>query len=127
MSSDNLLFFKEYEVILWNCDQDPPKQFKSKFEITCTNGEEIMYSFEGAILRVDKIYAGFKEPEVLTNLEQIKNLQWIGQYDQNNLKIGPWQVLWKYEQLTNVGGEYSKQGNKQGQWKEIIQNYWRQV
>ncbi|CAD8107887.1 unnamed protein product [Paramecium sonneborni] len=106
--------------------------FGFKFQIQHTKDYEIVYSQNGRILRKDQIMDFLEKPEVLTNIEQIKFFQWNGNYGANKKKVGQWSVTWKGQRLQGVGGQYSKinvsslsnNGNKHGQWVEIIPNYW---
>lgn len=59
----------------------------------------------------------------MTNYHCIKNLEWEGKYGQNFKKNGKWTVSWKRNNLINVGGYYSTDGQKQGLWTELIKNY----
>ncbi|CAK91193.1 unnamed protein product (macronuclear) [Paramecium tetraurelia] len=123
MSSQNKLVTQEIEGIIWNYSLNPPEQLKCKFQIRWTQDQKVQYILDGCILRIDSIYNTSKKAEVLTNLEQIKHLRWIGQYGQNNLKVGKWLATWKGETLKDVGGEYLNDEKKQGIWKDIVQNY----
>ncbi|CAD8110861.1 unnamed protein product [Paramecium sonneborni] len=104
---------------------------RTKFQMTFTKNNQIIYSKDGVILRVqeiniykiDKNKDAFSHPEGLNNLEQINNLVWQGEYGQNKIKIGKWIAIWKGEVLKEVGGYYSDNGQKQGLWKELIKNY----
>ncbi|CAD8125043.1 unnamed protein product [Paramecium sonneborni] len=107
------------------------KCLKIKIQITFSKDQKIIYSRDGVILRVQYIFIECKReeianlsknPEILKNMEQIKNLAWQGEKAQNNKKHGKWKASWNGEGLMNVGGYY-KDGLKQGLWKEIIENY----
>ncbi|CAD8195660.1 unnamed protein product [Paramecium octaurelia] len=120
-------FGKECEGIVWDYIYNPPRKIRTKFQILQMNEKEVGYILEGNYLRIDKIIGSSNKPYLLTCLEQIKHLQWIGQYEQHNLKSGKWITRWNGETLENVGGGYSKEGKKQGQWKEINENYWNKA
>ncbi|CAD8209504.1 unnamed protein product [Paramecium pentaurelia] len=63
------------------------------------------------------------ESELLKENEELNKLQWIGYYGEKNFKVGQWIAKWKGDLLNEVGGLYFNDGKKQGQWKEIIENY----
>ncbi|CAD8149934.1 unnamed protein product [Paramecium pentaurelia] len=67
------------------------------------------------------------KPEILTNLEQIQYLQWIGESQSNCKKLGKWTAAWRGEKIIDVGGLYLENGKKQGFWKEIIQNFQKEA
>ncbi|CAD8194456.1 unnamed protein product [Paramecium octaurelia] len=123
MSSQNKIVTQENEGIIWNYSLNPPEQIKCRFQISWIQDQKVQYTLNGCILRIDTIYNKLKKAEVLTNLEQIKHLKWIGQYGQNNLKVGKWMATWKGETLKGVGGEYLHDEKKQGVWKDLVQNY----
>ncbi|CAD8112465.1 unnamed protein product [Paramecium sonneborni] len=54
-----------------------------------------MRKYSRQILRIDKV----KDISVMNNLEQINNLNWSGNYEKNNYKIGRWKATWKGENL----------------------------
>ncbi|CAD8092870.1 unnamed protein product [Paramecium primaurelia] len=97
---------------------------KAKFTVTKTKNKEIIYSSYGMSQRIEQIIeVSNKKPELLRNLDQIKHLQWVGEYGSNHKKVGKWIVTWKGQSLYGVGGLYSDDGKKQGKWKELIPNY----
>ncbi|CAD8171810.1 unnamed protein product [Paramecium octaurelia] len=106
------------------CNDTTGKLINIQFGITFKNDNRIEYIKDGAIIRSDSIKEISKKPKVMTNMDQIMNLNWVGQYGQNNLKIGKWTIKWEGKILQDVGGEYSVDEKKQGKWKEIIKNYW---
>ncbi|CAD8105147.1 unnamed protein product [Paramecium sonneborni] len=115
---------EDVQISIWN---NSSKCFtRGKFQIQYTKDSEIIYSQNGMVIRKDQIVNILVKPEVLKNLEQIKYLQWIGNYDQNKKKVGRWEITWNGENLNNVGGEYLD-GRKTGQWKDLTQNYWSQA
>ncbi|CAD8214040.1 unnamed protein product [Paramecium pentaurelia] len=80
----------------------------SNFKIQYTHNNEIQYLRDGLIIRTDQIIYTARKPEILTNLEQIKHLQWFGQVRENNHKIGKWIATWQSETIKDVGGQYSQ-------------------
>ncbi|CAD8171808.1 unnamed protein product [Paramecium octaurelia] len=118
------------------CNDTTGKLINIQFGITFKNDNRIEYIKDGAIIRSDSIKEISKKPKVMTNMDQIMNLNWVGQYGQNNLKIGKWTIKWEGKILQDVGGEYNQKQyynlnklysvdeKKQGKWKEIIKNYW---
>ncbi|CAD8151626.1 unnamed protein product [Paramecium pentaurelia] len=91
---------------------------KTKFFIIISNNKtEINYATEdGQIMRIDYNKDPQGTPQILYNLEQIKYLQWVGQYGENLKKVGDWMAIWKGQKLKNVGGKYytQKKEKKQG-------------
>ncbi|CAD8058043.1 unnamed protein product [Paramecium primaurelia] len=118
---------KQCEGIIWDYIYNPPRKIRTKYLISQTNEKEIMYTLDGCSLKIDRIIGPSKELDLMNNLEQIKHLQWIGQYGQNNVKIGKWIIRWNGETLKDVGGQYSNDGKKQGRWKELFSNYWNKA
>ncbi|CAD8124781.1 unnamed protein product [Paramecium sonneborni] len=98
-----------------------------EFQIILTSDNKALYIKDGAVIRVDQLHSTQKQAEVLKNLEQIQHLQLDGQFGENNQKIGRWSTIWKGETLKNVGGQYSNDGKKNGQWKELIRNFWSEA
>ncbi|CAD8126699.1 unnamed protein product [Paramecium sonneborni] len=97
---------------------------KVKFQAIINNNIEIKYcTADGQILRIDLNKDTKETPEILNNLEQIKYLQWFGEYGQNLKKVGKWTATWKGQILKNVGGIYSEDGKKIGSWIELKNNY----
>ncbi|CAD8172224.1 unnamed protein product [Paramecium pentaurelia] len=58
--------------------------------------------------------------EILKNIEHIKYLKGIGQYGNNQQKIGMWKTFWSGEALVGIGGAYGRKKQKQ------IQKYYIQ-
>ncbi|CAD8068131.1 unnamed protein product [Paramecium sonneborni] len=112
---------QEQKCLIWNLKSCT--FLLVQVDIVKTKNKEVRYLKDGEIMRIDQIKNASAKPEVLTNLEQIKYLQWQGNYGLNNHKIGQWKILWDCKILDGVGGEY-REGEKQGQWKEPIKNYW---
>ncbi|CAD8194862.1 unnamed protein product [Paramecium octaurelia] len=92
-------------------------------QLKFTQEGEILYIYDGSILRKEKVIEISQKPQLLNNIEQIKFLEWMGNYGTNNQKIGRWTILWKGTKLKDIGGEYSQEGKKQGLWREITKNY----
>ncbi|CAD8058053.1 unnamed protein product [Paramecium primaurelia] len=122
----------QFNGISW--DELERRFINSTFQILLKD-QEIQYIKDGSIIRQytllfkenrDIIKDNSKQPEYLTNLEQINFLKWIGSYDNNNQQIGKWNVTWKGETLQEIGGYYDE-GKKQGLWKELFKNYWNQA
>ncbi|CAD8127979.1 unnamed protein product [Paramecium sonneborni] len=90
-------------------------------EVEFTKQNELNYMKDGVILRIEKIQDLQKTPQIMKNIEQIKNLKWEGQYDKN--KIGKWKATWNGKEL-DIGGNYNQMGQKEGVWKELFENYW---
>ncbi|CAD8100615.1 unnamed protein product [Paramecium primaurelia] len=70
-----------------------------------------------------QIYGCSSTIEILKNLDQIRNLEWIGKYGKDNKKVGMWTAFWNGEKQYGVGGFYLDDGSKQGLWKELRHNY----
>ncbi|CAD8190275.1 unnamed protein product [Paramecium pentaurelia] len=97
---------------------------KTNFDIHYTQQRETKYIYQGEILYSFQQYYLLSKPQINTNLEQIKHLQWIGEKGKNERKNGLWSMKWKGENCNGCGGEYSLDGMKRGKWKEIIKNYY---
>ncbi|CAD8108710.1 unnamed protein product [Paramecium sonneborni] len=111
--------FQEYETF----KQLDYKFQKTYFQTYQTKQGELMYIHKGEILQKFQIYEFLPKLEIITNLEQIKYLRWIGELGKDNRKIGLWKATWKGESIVDCGGWYSQEGQKQGKWKEMIKNY----
>ncbi|CAD8089843.1 unnamed protein product [Paramecium primaurelia] len=109
---------QDYKCSFWDSNQE--KLVKATLQIIVTQQKNIKYLMDGQIIRIDKV---INRLEVLNNLEQIRYLQWLGQYNQNQNKVAKWSAVWKGDQLLEVGGYYSEDGLKQGFWKELSRNY----
>ncbi|CAD8112997.1 unnamed protein product [Paramecium primaurelia] len=97
---------------------------KTSFElITQKNGNKV-YQKDGQILRIQKNILGQKSEQLLYNLEQIKHLEFQGQYGVNGYKINQWNYFWKGQQIG--GGVYNSNGEKEGNWIDLCDNYWDQ-
>ncbi|CAD8067350.1 unnamed protein product [Paramecium sonneborni] len=114
---------KEIESFIFDFDQK--RYICTKFEINLTKDKDLIYTKDGSILRIDKSKNSFWQKDVMTNLEQIAYLQWEGEYNKNDIKIGKWTAIFKG--VKDIGGQYNNEGKKQGKWKEIFQNYWSQT
>ncbi|CAD8096156.1 unnamed protein product [Paramecium sonneborni] len=101
---------------------------KIKIQIKFTSDQKIVYSQNGAILRVIEYHDVEGKQELFNNMDQIRNLFWKGQNSQNKKKEGKWIAFWKKKLLQNVGGYY-KAGLKVGLWKDLFLNYqgWAQI
>ncbi|CAD8129356.1 unnamed protein product [Paramecium sonneborni] len=120
--NENKQINQYHEFKIWNFQQNRWLQLKS-FQVNFTLENQIKYIYNGEILRIEEQKAQIGRTEVLTNLEQIKFLQWRGDYGKNLKKNGRWTAFWKSKQLKKVGGYYLEDGSKQGLWKEIMKNY----
>ncbi|CAD8203039.1 unnamed protein product [Paramecium octaurelia] len=98
-------------------------RYKKQFYIIKDNSEVKYLTEEGQILRID-ITSTNQQAEVLKKWEQIVKLYWKGQHDTNRVKVGKWTATWQGEIIKDVGGTYNNFGEKQGQWKDLITNYW---
>ncbi|CAD8128581.1 unnamed protein product [Paramecium sonneborni] len=114
----------QQDGVIWNYWKNPPISIKTKFQITVTKNNQIIYIKDGSIIRIDQNQDLSIQQQYLTNLEQIYNLQWIGNYGQKKQKISKWTATWKGEKIQKVCGLYTNDGRKQGQWIEPIKNYW---
>ncbi|CAD8193548.1 unnamed protein product [Paramecium octaurelia] len=103
-------------------ENDDYMLIKKKFQFKLSDNNEILYSIDGRIIRMDCYGA----QQIMTNLEQINHLHWKGNWDQNFKKIGKWTAQWK-DDYEGVGGLYNENGNKEGIWKEMINNFWDQA
>ncbi|CAD8107875.1 unnamed protein product [Paramecium sonneborni] len=95
---------------------------KIKIQIKFTSDQKIVYSQNKAILRVIECHDAKGKKELFNNMDQIHNLLWEGQYQQNKTKEGKWIAFWNKKLLKNVGGYY-KAGLKHGLWKDLFLNY----
>ncbi|CAD8078505.1 unnamed protein product [Paramecium sonneborni] len=130
------LWFKKLTVksqdathTIWECEfsnwvQNEAKFVKLKITIILSEDKEIKYIQNGEIIRIDYVPNLFAKPQFFNNLEQLKNLQWQGNYTINRKKISKWTAYWNGEKIKKVGGYYCESGLKQGLWKELSKNYW---
>ncbi|CAD8166270.1 unnamed protein product [Paramecium pentaurelia] len=112
------------EVEMW--DQIKTQITKMKIQIIKTQDNEIIYVNDGIILRVQSLQDVLNNPQNFTNLEQIQKLQWKKENEINMMKIVKSMAFWNGKVLKDVGG-YFLDGQKQGFWREIIDNYWSQA
>ncbi|CAD8142269.1 unnamed protein product [Paramecium pentaurelia] len=91
--------------------------------IEFTAAGEMKYIHDGEVLRVENRIDKQKSPEILTQLEQIRNLKWVGQNNNQNLPIGKWNMIWRGEKQI-YGGLYNDNGEKEGYWVEPYDKYW---
>ncbi|CAD8116048.1 unnamed protein product [Paramecium sonneborni] len=109
------------------------KQIRSKFQVVSLEEKENMYIFDGEILKMQndqlserdqvKQFSQKQKPELFKNLEQIKCFQQIENYGSNKQEYFKLESYWSGEKLYEVGGFYSKNGLKQGLWKETLKNF----
>ncbi|CAD8157737.1 unnamed protein product [Paramecium pentaurelia] len=95
---------------------------QTNFVVEYTKDGLIKYIMDGEILRIEKLYEGYNQTEVIKNVEQIKYLRWQGEYGGNQKKVGKWNAFWRGDNL-NVGGLYNENGQKQGKWIELFTNF----
>ncbi|CAD8186921.1 unnamed protein product [Paramecium octaurelia] len=99
-------------------DQLIPKDF---ILIRDINGNRT-YKQNEQILRQENKISGQKNEKILNNFEQMKYLDFKGQYGINGYKIKQWNYFWKEK---NVGGGlYNIYGQKVGSWIDLCENYW---
>ncbi|CAD8195818.1 unnamed protein product [Paramecium pentaurelia] len=89
-----------------------------KFQVKKSINNEMLYMMGGKIIRIDQQ----ETSQIMTNLEQIEHLTWQGERSHSFQKIGRWTADWNWN-YEGVGGYYSENGQKQGQWKEMAQNF----
>ncbi|CAD8198813.1 unnamed protein product [Paramecium pentaurelia] len=83
-----------------------------------------IYKKDGQILRIEKYILGQKDEKILINLEQIKHLEFKGQYGINGNKLKQWNYYWRGEKIG--GGNFNIKGQKEGKWLDLCDNYWDQ-
>ncbi|CAD8116046.1 unnamed protein product [Paramecium sonneborni] len=98
-------------------------QRKTKILIIFNQDHQIIYQQNEVILRIDPSQ---ETPDLLRNLDQIKNLEWQVDNGKNNKKLKKWRAFWKGEIIPEVGG-YQENEIKQGLWKELFQQYSNQA
>ncbi|CAD8194002.1 unnamed protein product [Paramecium pentaurelia] len=105
---------KKQQEVVW--DEVNQRCLNTKFYITFTKNKEIKYiSDDGSILRI--YYKKFrinKISEMITSIFFFK-------------KVFKSNAIWKGEILKGVGGQYSNDGKKHGQWQDLSENYWEYV
>ncbi|CAD8156913.1 unnamed protein product [Paramecium octaurelia] len=94
------------------------------FHIRQNKGQELHYIYNGEIIQTVEHNESETRPQIITNLEVVKHLKWMGKLEKNANKVGLWTATWKGEILNGVGGHYSLEGKKQGLWKETINNFY---
>ncbi|CAD8203023.1 unnamed protein product [Paramecium pentaurelia] len=62
--------------------------------------------------------------DILTNIEQIKRLKWLGEYGMDKRKQGKWVAIWNGEVLSDIEG-YFENGFRKGLWKELFKKYFK--
>ncbi|CAD8182413.1 unnamed protein product [Paramecium octaurelia] len=95
---------------------------KMKIQIIINHDHQILYSKNGTTFRIDQLDNDQKQYELLTNLDQIKTFQLVGDFGQDKRKCGRWQGIWDGIALCEVAGYYEK-GVKQGIWNQLFKNY----
>ncbi|CAD8149057.1 unnamed protein product [Paramecium octaurelia] len=102
---------------LWHeCGKQQPRK-NSNFQILYMD-YLMKYMKDGVIL---KILPYYQMSNTIENIEKLKYFEEKG-YVKQNKKSGLQLCYWKGECL-NSGGIYNKQGNKDGSWKELHDNY----
>ncbi|CAD8077813.1 unnamed protein product [Paramecium sonneborni] len=96
---------------------------KSNFQIEFTNDGWLNYIMDGTILKAENHFEKNVQPEIIRNIDQIKNLRWKGEYDRKQRKVGKWNAYWRGDNI-NVGGYYNEDGKKCGKWIEPFVNYY---
>ncbi|CAD8122196.1 unnamed protein product [Paramecium sonneborni] len=113
---------EEYEGII--LDSPDGRLIKTILKIEFTKKKKIKYSSsDGSIYRIDQVKDFSKDQEIMLNTEQIKYLQWVGNYDKNQKKYGKWVAIWQGHTLSNIGGFYMKNGEKEGFWMELFEQF----
>ncbi|CAD8101279.1 unnamed protein product [Paramecium primaurelia] len=95
---------------------------KTQFHLITQINRDKIYKKDGQILRVEKYILGSKNEQILLNLEQMKYLEFKGQYGINGYKCQQWNYYWKGKQVG--GGLYNNFGQKEGKWIDLCENYW---
>ncbi|CAD8174435.1 unnamed protein product [Paramecium octaurelia] len=120
---------KEIESNYW--DDQSQRFLKIKLNTLFNSENKIICSKDGQILRMyqfsqqsDYLKDHVNNEEELNNLDQIKYLRWFGKQGEKNYKVGNWEAVWKDQILSDVGGYYSNNGQKQGIWTDLIKMYW---
>ncbi|CAK61445.1 unnamed protein product (macronuclear) [Paramecium tetraurelia] len=98
---------------------------ETQFQVIYTKNMEMVYVLDGEILRCDSIEDYNNKPQIMKNLQQIKHLKWHGSFNLEYKKQGVWYPTWKGLKI-DAGGSYLN-GLKQGNWKELGQNYWEKA
>ncbi|CAD8122024.1 unnamed protein product [Paramecium sonneborni] len=97
------------------------KQLKKiQFDVTISQNGNKVYKKDGQIIREEKQKLGAKKEEFIYNLEQMKYLEFEGQYGVKGYKIKTWKYLWKGKHIG--GGNYNIMGQKEGKWIEFNTN-----
>ncbi|CAD8101910.1 unnamed protein product [Paramecium sonneborni] len=132
MNSNNKIDQRYQQITNWE-EQNFEKEFytfnkqgynyeKKIIQIKITSDQKIIYSQNGANLRLVECHNNLEQPEMFNNFDQICKLSWQGQQDINKKKDGKWIAFWNGKNLINVGGYY-KEGQKHGLWKDLFLNY----
>ncbi|CAD8115251.1 unnamed protein product [Paramecium sonneborni] len=115
--------FENFECLFF--DQYQFRWLKKKCYIECDQDNQLIYLYNGYMVRLMKKFS-LLENEVFNNLEQIKYIEWVGNFE-NLRRVSKWKLNWNGQILQNVGGYYSKSGQKQGIWKDIMKNFCSKV
>ncbi|CAD8214921.1 unnamed protein product [Paramecium octaurelia] len=99
------------------------KKEQFKYIIELTPAGQLKYILDGEILRIESRIDQNKSIKILTQLEQIKSLKWVGEYNHQNLPVGKWNMIWRGEKQI-FGGFYNENGKKDGRWEEPFKGYW---
>ncbi|CAD8116386.1 unnamed protein product [Paramecium sonneborni] len=109
--------------VIW--DSKGQRFVKTRFNLIKKENKEIRYvEAGGAFVKIDQFKDYSVRPEKTMNLEYMQNCKWIGQHGEKLQKIGKWTASWKGQKMDRVGGYYSNDGQKEGFWNELLENYW---
>ncbi|CAD8096599.1 unnamed protein product [Paramecium sonneborni] len=126
---DNLIFEEKNSELQGKLASYDPYKYKqyfwsAEYQIKESKNRTLIYSYNGEIIRQQQSH--YKEQQYqsqnILNIEQIKYLNWEGNYGKNNQRVGKWDAFWKGEKLM-VGGFYDEQEQKIGIWIELDHNY----
>ncbi|CAD8173472.1 unnamed protein product [Paramecium octaurelia] len=118
-----LLQNQERKIQLEGVQRFQNRLMKTSFHlITKTNGDKL-YQQNGETLKIEKNIVGSKRnDQVLLNIEQMKYLEFQGQYGINGYKYKQWNYLWKGKQVG--GGNFNILGQKEGKWIDLCDDFW---
>ncbi|CAD8178253.1 unnamed protein product [Paramecium octaurelia] len=111
---------KELEV--QEFDQNQKRFIKVKIQVAINNGNLIMFSYKNQIIRKAHFSDFYTNIDMFENIEQIKYLEWQGEYGPTQRRQGKWIATWKGIRIIEVGGYY-QDDIKMGLWKQPITNY----
>ncbi|CAD8157979.1 unnamed protein product [Paramecium octaurelia] len=89
------------------------------FHFRQNKGQELHYIYNGEIIQTIEHNDSETRPQIITNLEVVKHLKWMGKLEKNANKVGLWTASWKGEILNGVC-----EGKKQGLWEETINHFY---